>query len=223
MSGRAAVAAARVSRNTAPSLATWSACCWVRQSAAHATIPNNSFNPVFRVEAGGGPAAVLGFKGTNGRTPSLYSGSSTTGISGTEYALNTDIFLGITMNAGAAQIIHGSKALQLSKATGTVNTTGTPDTFTLFGRSPSDASEWFEGTISNFRVWSGVVLSDAEFIAEAQSMYRARNTSIWAEWQLAGASLTDISGNSRNLTAGGTALVVDIDPPVRPQQYFHAA
>lgn len=220
MSGRAAVAAARVSRNTAPSLATWSACCWVRQTAVHA---GNLFHPVFRVEAGGGSAAILGFKGTNGRTPFLYSGSSPVGISGVEYPLNTDIFLGITMNAGAAQIIHGSKALQLSKATGTVNTAGTPDTFTLFGRSPSDATEWFEGIISNFRVWSGVVLTDSEFIAEAQFMNRVRNTSIWAEWPLAAASLLDVSGNARHLTAGASALIVDIDPPVRPQQYFHLA
>lgn len=197
----------RVSRSTAPSLATMSVCVWVKINATHA---GALFHPIMRVEASGSSAMIFGFKGTNGRTPSLYSGSSTTGISGTEVALSTYLFMGATMNGGPAQLFQGTTPGTLSKVTGTVNTTGTPDTITVFSRSPSDGSEWLEGTIAGLRMWTAV-LSDAEMAAESQSLAPVRTSGLWESWPFAAAALTGVV-NGRNLIAGTTALSAGTDP-----------
>lgn len=208
MAARSDAATDRVSRTTAPSLASVTVCAWVKIGATHA---GNLFHPIMRVEASGGSALIFGFKGTNGRTPSLYSGSSTTGISGTEVALSTYVFVAATMSAGAAQLFQGTTPGSVSKVTGTVNTTGTPDTVTVFSRSPSDGSEWLEGTLAGVRMWTAV-LSDAEIAAESLSLTAVRTSGLWASWPFAAAALTDASGNSRPLTAGSTALSSDTDP-----------
>lgn len=208
MAARSDAATDRVSRTTAPSLASVTVCAWVKIGATHA---GNLFHPIMRVEASGGSALIFGFKGTNGRTPSLYSGSSTTGISGTEVALATYVFVAATMSAGAAQLFQGTTPGSVSKVTGTVNTTGTPDTVTVFSRSPSDGSEWLEGTLAGVRMWTAV-LSDAEIAAESLSLTAVRTSGLWASWPFAAAALTDASGNSRPLTAGSTGLSSDTDP-----------
>jgi hypothetical protein len=213
MAATSDVATDRVARTTAPSLASVTVCAWAKVNAVHA---GNLFHPIMRVEASGGSAMIFGFKGTNGRTPSLYSGSSTTGISGTEISLSTYVFMLATMSAGSAQLFQGSTPGTLSKVTGTVNTTGTPDTVTIFSRSPSDGSEWLEGTLYGVRLWTGV-LSDAEataesLIAPSVSTPAARTSGLWGSWPFIGAALTDVSGNGRNLTAGSTALTADTDP-----------
>jgi hypothetical protein len=208
VAARSDAATDRVSRTTAPSLASVTVCAWVKIGATHA---GNLFHPIMRVEASGGSAMIFGFKGTNGRTPSLYSGSSTTGISGTEVALATYVFVAATMAAGAAQLFQGTTPGSVSKVTGTVNTTGTPDTITVFGRSPSDGTEWLEGTLAGVRMWTAV-LSDAEIAAESLSLTAVRTSGLWASWPFAAAALTDASGNSRPLTAGSTGLSSDTDP-----------
>lgn len=207
MAARSDAATDRVSRTTAPSLAAVTFTCWAKIGAVHA---GNLFHPILRVEAGGGTAAIFSFRGTNGRTPTLYSASSTTGISGAEQSLSTWVFLAFTMNAGAAQLFYGTTPGSLTKVTGTVNTTGTPDTLTFFSRSPSDGSEWLEGTLAYCRLWTRV-LSDAEVAAESQSASPASTTSIWGNWAFAAAALTDTVA-SRTLTAGSTALSADTDP-----------
>lgn len=208
MAARSDAATDRVSRTTAPSLAAVTVCAWAKIGVTHA---GNLFHPIMRVEASGGSAMIFGFKGANGRTPSLYSGSSTTGISGTEVALSTYVFVAATMSAGAAQLFQGTTPGSVSKVTGTVNTTGTPDTVTVFSRSPSDGSEWLEGTLAGVRMWTAV-LSDAEIAAESLSLTAVRTSGLWASWPFAAAALTDASGNSRPLTAGSTALSSDTDP-----------
>jgi hypothetical protein len=215
MAAFADVATDRVSRTTAPSLAGFSFCCWAKQTAVHA---GNLFHPMIRIEASGGTAAIFSFRGTNGKTATLYSASSTTGIAMTgEQTLSTYGFFGFTMNSGPAQLFWGTTPGTLSKVTGTVNTSGTPDTLTLFSRSPSDGSEWLEGTLYGVRCWAGVVLSDIEMAAESQlapsvSGPAARTSGLWGSWPFTAAALTDVSGNSRNLTAGSTALTADTDP-----------
>jgi Concanavalin A-like lectin/glucanases superfamily len=221
MAAVADAATDRVSRATAPSLASITVMAWAKIGAVHA---GNLFHPIMRVEAGGGTALVLGYKGTNGRTPSLYSAASTTGIAGTEIALGTYQCVAATMAAGSAAIFSGTTPGTLAKVTGTVNTSGTPDTVTLFSRSPSDGSEWLEGTLAYVRMWTAV-LSDAEIALESQATSAVRTANLWADWSLAAAALTDGSGNSRTLTAGSTALAAATDPvlsTLRPASFFHA-
>ncbi|MGW4487837.1 LamG-like jellyroll fold domain-containing protein [Amycolatopsis sp. NPDC004368] len=215
MAATSDAASDRVSISSAPSLAAFTFCCWVKIAAVHS---GNLFHPVFRVDAGGGTAAIFSFRGANGRTPTLYSSSSTAGISGAEQALGTWVFLAVTMSAGgAAQLFYGTTPGSLTKVTGTVNTNGTPSGITLFGRSPSDASEWLEGSMAHDRIWTAV-LSDAEIAAESLitpslSAPAARTSGLWTSVPFAAASLADVSGNHRDFTAGTTALTPDTDPP----------
>ncbi len=222
MAARSDAATDRVSRTSSPATATVSIMGWAKISSAGV----GSFNPLIRLHfgSGGNSSLILGFKGTNGRTPSLYSPSNSSGISGSEIALSTYIFVcGTVGAAGAAQIFYGTTPGTVSKATGTVAVSGTPDGLTVFSRAPGDGSEWLDGTIAHMRIYEAV-LSDAEVAAESASATPVRTSNLWACWPFASASLSDTSGNARNLTAGTTALASDTDPTLgsslRPSSFF---
>jgi hypothetical protein len=208
MAGLADAATDRVSVASAPSLATWSVCCWAKVAASA------SFSPMVRVEAAGGTAMVFGFKSL---TPSLYSAASTTGINGTAVTLGAYVFIGATRNGTTCALYQGVVGgASLTKVTGTVNSSGTPDTWTAYGRSPSDGSEWFSGTQSLLRTWGAAVLTDVEMDVEFKSA-TAVKTGAWGNWPLGnngsgGVSLLDISGNARHLVAGSTPLTLSADP-----------
>jgi hypothetical protein len=206
VAGLADAATDRVSVAQAPALTTWSICAWIKPAASA------SFQPIVRVEAGGGTAMVFGLKGL---TPSLYSAASTTGINGSALTIGQYVFVAATRNGTAAALYWGTNPGSLSKVTGTVNSTGTPDTWTVWGRSPSDGSEWFSGTVDYLRTWAGTVLTDAEVAAEGASATVVK-AGTWGNWPFGdngsgGVSLSDISGNARHLTAGSTPLTLVAD------------
>lgn len=90
-------------------------------------------------------------------------------------------------------------------ATGT-GTTWTPATLTLGSDS---TSAWFNGTISQVKIWDRV-LSDDELMVE--SFYRRvmYPTSINGNWPIdLHTDLADRSGNGRDLTAAGTLTTED--------------
>ncbi|MEV4053051.1 LamG-like jellyroll fold domain-containing protein [Amycolatopsis sp. NPDC049688] len=211
MAGLADAATDRVSINQAPALGTWSVCAWVKPTASA------SFSPIVRVEAGGGTAMVFGMKSL---APSLYSAASATGINGTAQTLNQYVFVGATRNGTAAALYWGTNPASLSKVTGTVNSSGTPDTWTVFGRSPSDGSEWFAGVVDYLRTWAATVLTDAEMAAEAAATAPVK-AGAWGVWPFGdngsgGVSLNDTSGNARHLVAGSTPLSLVADVSLTP-------
>lgn len=206
MAGLADAATDRVSVAQAPSLGAFSICAWIKLAASA------SFSPIVRVEAGGGTALVFGMKSL---TPSLYSAASTTGVVGPAISLNTYTFVCATRNGTAGAVYQGTNPGSLTKTTATVNSTGTPDTWTVFGRSPSDGSEWFSGTVDYLRSWGATVLSDAEVAAEAAATAPVK-AGTWGVWPFGnngsgGVSLNDTSGNARHLAAGSTALTLVAD------------
>lgn len=208
MAARSDAATDRISLASAPSMAALTVCGWFKINSASA----GSFNTIWRfsLTSGDGTTWILAFRGTNGRTPTLYSPSNTTGIAGAEVALGTYVFLCATLNGTAAQLFYGSEpGGSLTKVTGTV-AAGTTDRLTVFGRSPSDASDALLGDAAYMRIWQRV-LSDAEVAAESQATSPASSTSIWGNWAFASAALTD-SVASRNFTAGSTALSSVADP-----------
>lgn len=81
------------------------------------------------------------------------------------------------------------------------DSTSYTNAFVIFGGFAS----WFNGRVTDARVWTAA-LSQSEIQAENASPYAAARTSnLWAYWLLQSHStLTDGSGNSRDLTAGGT-------------------
>lgn len=207
MAARSDAATDHVTIASAPAITAFTVCAWVKIANAAA----GSFNPMMRVDAGGGTALVVGFKGTNGRTPSVYSAASSAGINGTEVALSTYVFIAATRSGTTAQLFQGTTPGSLTKVSGTVNSTGTPSALGIFGRAAGDNSEWLDGTMAYFRVWTNV-LSDAELASESQSATPVRTTDLWADWRFAAAALTDSGPSGRTLTAGTTALAADTDP-----------
>jgi len=208
VAARSDAATDRVTLSSAPSMAAITVCGWARIEAASAS----SFNPIIRFYTNSGDASswIVGFKGANGRTPSVYSPGNTSGISAAEQALSTYVFIAATLSGTSAQLLYGNTPGSLTKVTGTVAASGTPDRLTFFGRSAADGSEWLNGTLAYWRIWTAV-LSDAEIAAESQSTTPVRSTNAWANWAFAAAALTDTVA-SRNLTAGTTALSSAADP-----------
>ncbi|MFI6302188.1 hypothetical protein ACIBCH_09975 [Amycolatopsis thailandensis] len=184
---------------------------WAKIEAAS----GGSFNPIarFHINSGDSSSWIVGFKGTNGRTPSVYSPGNSTGISAAEQTLSTYVYVAATLSGTSAQLLYGNTPGSLTKVTGTVAASGTPDRITFFGRSAADGSEWLNGTLAYWRIWTAV-LSDSEIAAESQSADPVRTSGLWADWDFAAAALTDSSGNGRNLTAGSTALASATDPTV---------
>lgn len=97
---------------------------------------------------------------------------------------------------------------------GTVGGAASPTGLTLGGRSPVDGSEWFNGRLAYWRVWTAV-LSQAEIEAEWASTIPVRTANLWADWPLeTHTDLTDHSGNGRHLSAGSTATTTEDGPPL---------
>lgn len=97
---------------------------------------------------------------------------------------------------------------------GTVATGTAPTGITLGGRSSGDSTQWLDGRLAHFRVWSAE-LSQAEIEAEWLSTTPVRTSGLWADWPLVvHTDLTDHSGNGRNLVAGSTATTTEADPPI---------
>jgi hypothetical protein len=209
VAARSDAATDRVTLSSAPPMATITIAGWARIEAASA----GSFNPIarFHVNSGDTSSWIVGFKGANGRTPSVYSPSNATGISAAEQALSTYVYVAATLSGTAAQLLYGNTPGSLTKVTGTVAAGGTPDRITFFGRSAADGSEWLNGILAHWRIWTAV-LSDSEIAAESQSADPVRTSGLWSDWDFAAAALTDGSGNGRNLTAGSTALTAATDP-----------
>ena len=208
MGARSDAATDRVTRASAPSMAAITFCGWFQINAASA----GSFNPIvrFHTASGDGTSWIVGFKGANGRTPSVYSPSNTGGINAAEQALNTYVFLAATLSGTSAALHYRNVGGSMTKVTGTVAAAGTPDRITFFGRSAADGSEWLNGTESLVRLWTSV-LTDSEILAESNSA-TAVKAGAWGNWPFAAASLADVSGNARDLTAGSTALASAADP-----------
>ncbi|MFJ2000260.1 LamG-like jellyroll fold domain-containing protein [Streptomyces chartreusis] len=91
---------------------------------------------------------------------------------------------------------------------------GTPDGLTLGGRAPADSSEPFNGRLAYVRVWTAE-LTQVQIEAEWASTTPVVTSGLWADWPLTDSTdLTDHSGNGRNLTAGGTAVSTEDNPPL---------
>lgn len=206
MAARSDAATDRVSLASAPSTATLTVGGWVKLAS-----DRNDFSTFMRMySAGGGTAITVGTK-VDGTTPVVFSPLNSTGVAAAGMTVGTWTYIAYTLGAaGAVAIFSGTTPGSLSKATGTVAASGTADHLAIFGREPADATEWLDGSIAYWRIWTAV-LSDAEIAAESQSATPIRTSGLWANWAFAAAALTDTVAG-RNLTAGTTALTSDTDP-----------
>lgn len=215
MSQRADQASDRVSYTASPPPApatAFTATFWVRLRA-----DRDDFSTMLRLHsASGGSTTVNLATGSSGTTPVVVSPGNTSGIVGSD-ALVVDTWRMIAVTIGGTGATDGkiyTKSIggSTNVVTGQVSGGSTPDGLTLFGRSPGDAGEWFNGCLAYVRVWSAV-LSQAEIEAEWASATIVRTSGVWANWPLL-TDINDVSGNGRNLTAGTTALTTEDDPPL---------
>lgn len=95
--------------------------------------------------------------------------------------------------------------------TGSADGAASPTRIALFGRGFGDASEWLDGSLAYVRLWSAE-LTPEQIEAEWKSANHLVAADLVADWSLEGASLLDVSGNDRHLTAGSTALEDDPGP-----------
>lgn len=210
MAAHSDAATDRVFLNSAPAMTALTVCGWYKVTSAAA----GSFNTIWRFSLSSGDSTtwILAFRGANGRTPTLYSPSNTTGIVAAEQSLGAYVFLCATLAGTAAQLLYGNTpGGPLTKVTGTVAASNTPDRFCTFGRSAADASDALIGDAAYQRIWQGSVLSDPAIAAESAAPDPVTTANIWADWDFAAAALTD-SVAGRNLIAGSTPLSASADP-----------
>lgn len=185
---------------------------------ARLRVDRDDFSTMLRLHASSGSSTrVTLATNSSGTVPAIFSPGNTGGIIGPD-ALVVDQWrmLAITIAGTGAtdgRIYTRTVGGSTNVATGQVSGGTVPDGITLFGRSASDSSEWFNGGLAHVRVWSAV-LTQSEIEAEWNSATPVRSTNLWASWSLA-TDLTDASGNGRNLSAGLTALSVEDDPPIQ--------
>lgn len=177
----------------------------------------DTFSTMMRLHsASGGTTTVTVASNSSGTVPAVFSPGNTGGIVGSD-ALVVDQWRMIAVSISGTGATGGRMYTRTvggstNVSTGQVSGGSVPDGLTLFGRSPSDSSEWFNGSLAHVRVWSAV-LTQSEIEAEWASTTPVRTAGLWAAWPLA-TDLTDTSGNGRTLTAGLTALTVEDDPPI---------
>jgi hypothetical protein len=207
VAARSDAATDRVSLASAPAVASGlSMIVWVK-----IVVDRDDFSTIcrFHQSSGGNTAITLGMK-ANGTQPALFSPGNTGGILGTDLVAGTWTCIGFAVNAsGVGALYRGTTPGTLTKVTGTVPISQTPDGMTFFGRSPSDATEWLNGSLAYARAWAGQ-LSDAEMAAESASVTAVKTSGLFDHWAYAGAALTGVNGHT--LTAGTTALSADTDP-----------
>lgn len=192
-----------LSRLTGPSTASYSKTFWARKrgvSGTHAFIAHLH-------EGGSDYHALYAAGGTNIIIETLL------GSSPTLVPLVTDTWYFFLMTYGggtltAKYLVAGDSVFASSQQLTGLTNFAAFDEIDLSVPGPN----WFNGEVASVKLWSGVVLSDANALAER--LYRNPQTnlgSVWATYQIkSGALGTDSSGNGRTLTENGTlAFVAD--------------
>jgi hypothetical protein len=207
VAARSDAATDRVSLASAPAVASGlSMIVWCK-----IVVDLNAFSTIcrFHQSSGANTAITLGMK-ANGTQPALFSPGNTGGIVGADLVVGTYTCVGFAVNAsGVGALYVGTTPGTLTKTTGTVPISQTPDGLTFFGRSASDATEWGNLSLAYARAWAGQ-LSDAEMAAESLSSATVKTSGNFDHWAFAAAALTGVNGHT--LSAGTTALSSDTDP-----------
>lgn len=162
----------------------------------------------FHSASGGSTNEVLGFNGT-GDTPQVFSASGS--VVSTACTINKWYYLGFTQTGTTAKLYRGDETNAATEQTGTVTPGTAPTGFTFGGRSDGDLTEWFNGRMTKWRIWS-TVLTLAELNAERIASSPVKTANIWANYPMATATdLTDTVAG-RNLVANTGTLTTEADP-----------
>lgn len=180
---------------------------------AYVAVDTGTNATLCRIHATSGAATTVTFA-TNGGAPAgvgyFTAGGSI--VSSTQSPVGAWRQVAFTCAGTAGNVYVAAPGGVTDHDSGTVGGTAAPTGLTLGGRSPVDGSEWFNGRLAYWRVWSAV-LSQAEIEAEWASAVPIRTANLWADWPLeTHTDLTDHSGNGRHLVAGSTATTTEDGP-----------
>ena len=181
---------------------------------AYVSVDTDTFATFARLHASSASTTVAtwatGGDGLSG--PNYFTGGGTV-TNATNMAVGQwrKIALSCSGTTGKSYIATVGGATEVDSGTVSV---GTPDGLTLAGRGPADSSEVFNGRLAYVRIWT-TELNQAQIEAEWASTTPVVTSGLWADWPLTDSTdLTDHSGNGRNLTAGGTAVSTEDNPPI---------
>jgi hypothetical protein len=201
-------AADRLSYSAVAPPATFTITAWI-----YISVNRVDFSTVARLWTSGGATVATWATGSNGAAGPNYNSTSGSVASAGNLTAgqwqkvaisrtgSTGRILGAPGGGGTTEVVSGTVA------------TSTPAGITIGGRGPSDATEWWNGRISQFRVWDSV-LTQAQIEAEWNSPTPVITSGLWANWPLSTATdLTD-TVNARTLTvAAGGGLATEGGPP----------
>jgi hypothetical protein len=181
--------------------------CWMKVS-----VDRNAISTVWCVDNGGGDYIRL-CTTTDGTTLMVADdvGNLHTLASA---GVNTWQYVGFSMNGANATVV-----MQAANA-------ATPSAFTWANGSPSQNlatleigdgvfdTQFLNGCVAAFKIWTGVALTQAELEAEALQYLPQRTNGLAAWYPFLRAETADHSGNGRTLS-GGTGTSTEDGPPIR--------
>lgn len=181
------------------------------------SVDRDDFSTLIRLHASSGSTTRITLAtGSSGTLPAVFTPGNTSGVLGVDsFTVGAWLFVAVTQTGTTATIYTCTPGGTMHSASGTSSGGSAPDGYTIFGRSSSDASEWFNGRAACVRLWSAV-LNSTELAAERDSFTAIRTTNLYADYRLADAAtaLNDSGPGGRTLTAGSTAVTTEADPPI---------
>lgn len=184
---------------------------------AYLSVDRNDFSTMLRLHSSSGGSTTMNVAtGGGGETPCIFSPGNTGGVVGGRPLVVgqwSRVAVTVTGTSGTIYVADTNVGATTS-ATGTVSGGSAPTGFTVFGRAPADASEWFNGRMAYLRLWA-TVLNQTQIEAEWAAASPVVTSNLWASYPLlTHTDINDASGNGRHLTAGSTSLTTEADPPV---------
>lgn len=179
---------------------------------AYVAVDRDDFSTFARLHSGATTVLTWATSSDGTSGPNYFTGGGTV-TNATGFAVGAWRKIAITCSGTTANSYIATPTGTTEVDSGTVSASA-PTGITLGGRSPTDATEWFNGRLAYVRVWSAV-LAQTEIETEWASTTPVRTSGLWADWPLTDSTdLTDHSGNGHNLTAGSTAVSTEADPPL---------
>lgn len=185
---------------------------------AYIVVDRNDFSTMIRLHAGSGGTTCTNLATDSGGqlVCNFTAGGSSAGPQNLPVGSWARVAVTVTGTTSTIYVALDAAGATQSQA-GTVGANGavSPDSgYTVGGRAPADASEWYNGRLAHLRLWSAV-LTQTEIETEWASATPVRTANLFADYPLADATdLTDHSGAGRHLSAGSTAVTTEDGPPI---------
>jgi hypothetical protein len=174
------------------------------------SVDRDDFSTLIRLHASSGSTTRLTLAtGSSGTLPAVFTPGNTSGVLGVDsFTVGAWMFVAVTQTGTTATIYTCTPGGTMHSASGTSSGGSAPDGYTIFGRSSSDASEWFNGRGACVRLWS-TVLTGTELAASGTAIRAAADAAAAVLQLAAGGAAThsaaDADTATMQLAASGAA------------------